>query len=532
MTTWRAWIAFAAVMLACAIAPGCDERANDRLAAGEAGGSGGREASIELWTLALKGRPELEDYVRAQIAAFERSHAGVRVVWVDVPFREVDRKLMAAAAAGRAPDVVNFSDKTYARFVGLGALRDLRDVLPGDPRAVYLPGALSLCEMRAPSDASLRGGASESTPGQTQTLALPWYLTTQAVLANEDLLGKAGMSSASLPRTWAGLRAAARAYRKAVGDDGTYLFSVPLGHESDFLMMLFSDGLRPLTVDAQGRLKSNLLDPVVVAAVREWVELYREGMLPREAATQGVQHLTDLYKRNRLAVINFGPNFLNVIRQESPKVYEATRVGPAITGELGRGHIAVMVLGVTTQSKQPKLAAELAWALSSAESQAALCRIVPVLPSTKATVESDLFAMPTGDRAAKMTAPELKLAQAQSIAAESLKSAVAFTPSLAEWPDMRRAFEDRIKRAMLSGEAVEESLKVVDAEWARILAAGSGGGAGESVLPRRESTGPHGTEDKAAKQQSSKLKAQSSKLKAQSSKLKAQSSKQQIEPGR
>ena len=463
MSMWRAWIAIAAVMLAWAIAPGCD-----RGIGGDSAGAGGeRTKSIELWTLALKGRPELEDYVRGQIAAFERAHAGVRVVWVDVPFREVDRKLMAAAAAGRAPDVVNFSDKTYARFVGLGALRDLRDVLPGDPKAVYLPGALSLCEMRG------------------QTLALPWYLTTQAVLANEDLLSKAGMSAATLPKTWRELREAARAYRAAVGDDGTYLFSVPLGHESDFLMMLFSDGLRPLTVGADGRLKSNLMDPAVVAGVKAWVELYREGALPREAATQGVQHLTDLYKRNRLAVINFGPNFLNAIRQESPKVYEATRVGPAITGELGRGHIAVMVLGVTTQSKEPKLAAELAWALSSAESQAELCRIVPVLPSTRATVESDLFAMPTGERAARMTRPELKLAQAQAIAAESLKSAVAFTPSLAEWPDMRRAFEDRIKRAMLSGEAVEESLKVIDEEWTRILAAAGGGKeAGEGVLPR------------------------------------------------
>ncbi len=464
MRTCAAWIAIAAVMLAWIVAPGCDVRPSEG-----GGGSGVQDKSIELWTLALKGRPELEDYVRSQIAAFERSHPGVRVVWVDVPFREVDRKLMAAAAAGRAPDVVNFSDKTYARFVGLGALRDLRDVLPGDPKAVYLSGALSLCEMRGES-------------GATETLALPWYLTTQAVLANEGLLSKAGMSGKTLPRTWAGLREAARAYRKAVGDDGTYLFSVPLGHESDFLMMLFSDGLRPLTVDSQGRLKSNLLDPAVVAAVGAWVELYREGALPREAATQGVQHLTDLYKRNRLAVINFGPNFLNVIRQESPKVYEATRVGPAITGELGRGHIAVMVLGVTTQSTEPKLAAELAWALSSAESQAALCGIVPVLPSTRATVDSDLFAMPTGERAAKMTPAELKLAQAQSIAAESLKSAVAFTPALAEWPDMRRAFEDRIKRAMLSGEPVEESLKVIDAEWGRILAAGSG--QGEGALPR------------------------------------------------
>lgn len=417
----------------------------------------GNGKSIELWTLALKGRRELEEYVEGQIAAFRRVRPGVNVVWVDVPFRELDRKLMSAAAAGRAPDVVNFSDKTYARFVGLGALRDLTPILPkgSDAAATYLAGALGLCRMRG------------------QLLALPWYLTTQTALVNEDLLRRAGMTAATLPKTWAGMREAARGYRRAVGDDGTYLFSVPLGHESDFLQMLFADGLMPLKADASGaggsggRLRANLMDAEVVRVVKEWVELFREGAMPREAATQGVQHLTDLYKRGRVAVINFGPNFLNVIRQESPRVYEATALGPTITGALGRAHIAVMVVGVSAQSKEPELAAELAWMLTGDESQRALCSIVPVLPSTRATLESGMFRRP--EATAVMTPAVRKLAEAQAIAAESLKNAVAFTPALAEWPDLRRAFEDRIKRAMLGGEPVEDALRVIDAEWVRIL---------------------------------------------------------------
>ncbi len=411
----------------------------------------GNGKSIELWTLALKGRRELEEYVEGQIARFQAARPGVRVVWVDVPFRELDRKLMSAAAAGRAPDVVNFSDKTYARFVGLGALRDLTPILPkgAEPAGTYVPGALGLCRMRG------------------QLLALPWYLTTQTALVNEELLERAGMKSETLPRAWAGMREASRAYRAKVGDDGTYLFSVPLGHESDFLQMLFAEGLLPLKPDAGGRLRSNLLDAEVVNEVRAWVDLFREGAMPREAATQGVQHLTDLYKRGRVAVINFGPNFLNVIRQESPRVYERTALGPTITGKLGRAHIAVMVVGVTTQSPQPELAAELAWMLTGHESQRELCSIVPVLPSTRATLESGMFRSP--EASAVMTPAARKLAEAQAIAAESLRTAVAFTPALAEWPDLRRSFEDRIKRAMLGGEAVEEALKVIDAEWVRIL---------------------------------------------------------------
>lgn len=402
---------------------------------------------LELWTLALKGRPELERYVQDQVAAFERANPGVRVTWVDVPFAQLDRKLMAAAAAGRAPDVVNFSDRTYARFVALGALIDLHGLLPGDPDEVYLPGVLALGRM---------GG---------RLLALPWYLTTQAVLAHEGLLARAGMTGASLPRTWAELRTAAREYRRAVGDDGTYLFSVPLGHESDLLMMLMSDGLMPLRPGSDGRLVPNLLDPEIVREVNDWVSLYREGALPREAATQGVQHVTDLYKRGRLAVINYGPNFLNAIRQESPRVFEATSVGPPVTGRLGRGHVAVMVVGVTTQSREPELAAALAWHLTGERSQEALCRIVPVLPSTRATLDSDLF-LPPGPEVPEADA---KLPRARALTAASLRRATAFTPALAVWPDLRRSFEDRIKRALLGGEAVEVSLRHIQNEWAGIL---------------------------------------------------------------
>ena len=54
---------------------------------------------IELWTLSL--RPTFTDYIEAVIADFEELHPDVKVRWVDVPFDAVNRKLIAAAVAGR-----------------------------------------------------------------------------------------------------------------------------------------------------------------------------------------------------------------------------------------------------------------------------------------------------------------------------------------------------------------------------------------------------------------------------------------------
>ncbi len=434
-------------------------------ACGDRGQSDGQTDGVkrlEFWTLALS---PFEGYIRERIGAFEAANPGVRVIWNDVPFEAMDRKLLAAASAGRAPDVVNFSDKTYARFISMGALADLRPLMSVDPREVYLPGPLRLGEIDG------------------RLLALPWYLTTQAVMANTVLMEGGGLTFETLPRRWSELRAAARAFRAKVGPTGPALFSVPLGTESDLPMMLMAEGHPPLVPGPDGRLRADLTSDAIVAIVEDWVSLFREGCLPRESATVGSAHMPDLYQNQRLAVINSGPNFLNRIRDVAPSVYDATRVGPPITGALGRGHVAVMVLGVTVQSRHPELAAKLALHMTSPESQELFCATVPILPSTSESLRKPQFTdiASAMEQARKVSASEAartrktpravaeRTVEAGLIAAAALRDAAAFTPALSAWPDMRRVFEDRIKRCLLQGADVRETLAEIEREWNVLL---------------------------------------------------------------
>lgn len=400
---------------------------------------------LELWTLAL--RPWFDDYMAQRIAAFEAQHPGVRVVWVDVPFDAMDRKLIAAAVAGRAPDVVNFSDKNYARFVALDACAPLDGLLPGVPEDRYIPSALRLGRLNG------------------RLLALPWYLTTQTVLANERLLARGGLTPATLGRTWREVLPQAREFKRATG---VSLVSVPLGTESDLLMMLLAEGLSPLRAGPDGRLLADLTSPDIAGLIGLWVQAYRDGTLPRESATAGSAHLTELYQNERLAVINSGPNFLKRVREVAPAVFEATRVGPPITGALRRAHIAVMPLAVTRSSRHPRLAAALAWHLTSPQSQELLAERAMIIPSTSSSLGGPIFARPQLPPGAEPTG-EQKLALARAITAEAMTGAVAWTPALAAWPDMRRAFEDRIKRVLFSREPAEPALAEVERAWQRLL---------------------------------------------------------------
>jgi ABC-type glycerol-3-phosphate transport system substrate-binding protein len=410
-------------------------------------GAGG-PIRLELWTLALSGFGE---YIGGLLRSFEAAHPGVRVEWVDVAFEAVERKLISAAAAGRPPDVVNMSDLTFARYASLGAFRDLRGLEPTPAESTYLPGALGLCRI---------GGGLQ---------AVPWYLTTQAVIANGRLLEAGGLGPDSVPRRWSELLALAPAFRERTG---AFLFSHPLGHESQLPSILLAEGC-PIFVEREGVLRAWLAHDVALGVLEPWVRAYRSGALPREAASTGHGHLTEGYQSERLALINTGPNFLDRIRDTSPGVFARTLVRPAITGALGRPHLSVMVLGVMSRSRHPALAAALAWHLTGAGAQLEFCRRANILPSTPASLEDPLFRPPAGGTL---------MDEARGLTASALPGATAFTPALAGWPGMRRAFEERVTRVLLGQAELGPTLHRLERDWDDVLT--STGGGSLSGVPR------------------------------------------------
>lgn len=398
---------------------------------------------VELWTLAL--RPRFDAYMNDLVARFEAEHPGVDVVWVDVPFEALSRKLVSAAAAGRAPDVVNFSDSGFARFAAMGALADLRPHLPPESLDAYVPGALRVGRI-----------------GDAQ-LALPWYVAPAVLMANERLLAEGGLTTETLGKDWDTLREQARAFHAKTGK---FLFSAPLGEESRLPEILMSGGIVPFRTGEDGALRADLTRPEIVATAEAWVALFRDGALPRAAGTQGHSHLVQMYQDGQTALLQTGPQMLSRIKDSAPDVFAQTRVLPAVTGSLGRSHVPVMVVGVMSSSREPALAAELAAFVTSGENQLAFAKIVDILPSTLASLEDAHFDRPAegGDGADVM-------AVGRALSAEALPEAVAFVPALETWPDLQRAFNEGIKAALLGGADVRDTLAAIEEDWNRILGA-------------------------------------------------------------
>lgn len=405
--------------------------------------------TLEFWTISLS--PWFDEYVRGVLSAFEQAHPGVRVVWVDVPFEVLERKLIAAAAAGRAPDVVNMSDVNFARFASFGAFKALDALLPGSAPERYLASALDLCRL---PDAS----------GTRSAMGLPWYVNPQTAIVNAELLGRGGLTVTSLPATWAGLLRACGAFHR---ESGQFLFSQPLGEESQIPIMMLGDGVMPLRAKAGGGLEADLTSPESLGFLEPWVEAFRAGWLPRAAGTSGHAHLLEMYQAGRVAVISTGPNFLKRVRNDAPKMFGATTVRPGITGRLNRTHMPVMPLGVLSSSPNARLAAELAWFVTSPENQTAFCKLVPIMPSTRASLRDPFFTAPS---AATSDPAEALMNRARAVTAASMPTATAFTASLPCWPDLRRRFEEHFKRVLLDGVDLRRAMRTAEGEWNELLA--------------------------------------------------------------
>lgn len=313
-------------------------------------------------------------------------------------------------------------------------------------------------------------------------MGLPWYLTPQVSIVNRGLLERGGIAAEELPPTWLGLLSRAGEFRERTD---RFLFSQPLGEESQLLIMLMGEGLSPLRAGDDGRPRAQLRTPEVLRFLGAWASAYRSGALPRAAATTGHAHLVDMYQRGQIAVISTGPSFVTRIEKSAPEVYAQTVVRPGTTGSRGSAHVPVMPIAVSARSRHPALAAAFAWFITGPESQTAFCRLVPIMPSTRASLSDPLFAPPPPEELATAAG---RARQARALSAASLPTATAFTVAHPGWPDLRRRFEDGVKRVLLDGADLDRAMARVESEWDAILAKGPPAGPDIVPLPRSAGT--------------------------------------------
>ncbi|RUR72964.1 ABC transporter substrate-binding protein [Chlorogloeopsis fritschii PCC 9212] len=387
-------------------------------------------AKVEFWTMQLK--PQFTDYFQSLIANFESQNPGIKVNWVDIPWAEMQNKILTAVSAKTPPDVVNLNPDFASQLAGRNAWLDLDTKVPNNVRSSYLPNIWK---------ASTLNGKS---------FGIPWYLTTRLTIYNTDLLKQAGINK--VPGTYTELAKIAQQIKDKTGKYAFFVTFVPQD-SGEVLESFVQMGVN--LVDAEGKAAFN--SPQGKAAFQYWVDLYKKGLLPKEVLTQGHRHAIELYQAGETALLASGPEFLKQISKNAPAIAKYSDIAPQITGDTGKKNVAVMNIVIPRDTKQPDAAVKFALFVTNDENQLAFAKQANVLPSTVKALSDSYF------KNVPANAPTID--KARAISASQLQQAEVLTPKLKNFNLLQKAIYENLQAAMLDEKTVDKAVEDAAQEW-------------------------------------------------------------------
>jgi len=429
MRGWRRFGLFAVVGLVLSWLVSCGAPAPTGGSSQQAGG----KQEIEFWTMQLS--PQFDSYFNQLIARFEQENPSLKVRWVDVPWADMERKILTAVSAKTAPDVVNLNPNFASQLAERNAWLMLDDRIPAEVRRQYLPNIWKASTL------------------ENQSFGIPWYLTTRVTIYNQDLLKQAGVSRP--PATFAELATAAKQIKERTGKYAMFTTVVP-EDSAELLESLVQMGVELVKPDGKAAFNT----PKGKAAFQYWVDLYKNGLMPKEVLTEGHRYAIDLYQRGDTAILASGAEFLNTIAKNAPSIAQVSDSAAQITGNTGKKNVAVMNLVIPKDTDVPDGALKFALFVTNNENQLAFAKDANVLPSTLKALADPYF------QAAPANATPVD--QARIVSAKQMKDAEVLIPAMKNVKQLQKIIYDNLQAAMLGQKTVDQAITDAASQWDQV----------------------------------------------------------------
>lgn len=387
---------------------------------------------ISFWTMQLS--PTFDDYLNGVIAGFEAENPNIKVNWVDVPWGDMESKILSAAASNTMPDVANLNPHFAQKLAQLGALADM-DSLAGDVKNDYVEGAWNASSFEGKS------------------FGLPWYLTTGITFYNKELFKQAGLDPEKPPVYFEDIYEIAKEIKEKTGKYGY----MPMFSDGHMLEDFESGGVEIFNED---HTKINFTSDELKQTVAMYKKMFDEGLIPREAFTKGAGDMIQLYASGEVAIFQGGTSHTGMIESSSKEVYDVTGVTPQLLGKNGgKINVAVMNIVISVSSNKQEEAALFAKYLTNAENQTTFAEVSgAILPSTLASLGSPFF-----------TATETIKDQARAMSAQQLPKSQVIFPPIKNWSELSKVLVDSVAMIILENADMDSTLEKAQTEANSIL---------------------------------------------------------------
>ncbi len=316
---------------------------------------------ITVWTLQMG---DFADYMYKIIRTYEQEHPNIQIKWVDVPFSEGEKRTLAAVMTDNPPDLINLNPDFSAILAQKGTLEEIEEenVSEFNPEIIK---ALKYNE---------------------KLYSIPWYATSAITIYNKDLFEKSGIIR--LPKTYKELSAIAE---KIKNNTGSYAY-LPTITENDTMVKI----LNKYGVSEVSEYNSQESKQVF----EMFKTMYQKELIPAESITFSHREALEQYMAGKVVFFQGGANFLNMIRENAPSVYESTDITEQIKGPVGQNDFSVMNFVIPKRAKYKKEALDFCLYLTNAQNQLELARMTNVI-STNSDALKDSFYNDYSDLTAK-----------------------------------------------------------------------------------------------------------------------------------
>ena len=305
---------------------------------------------VTLWTLQMG---DFSDYMYKIIRTYENNHPNIQIKWVDVPFSEGEKRTLAAVMTDNPPDLINLNPDFSALLAQKGTLEEIPEEVTTD----FNPEIINALKYN------------------DKLYSIPWYATSAITIYNKNLFQQSGIIR--LPKTYKELAAISE---KVKENTGAYAY-LPTITENDTMVKIFNKyGIS----EAEDY-------PKAQKVFEMFKNLYQKELIPAESITFTHREALEQYMAGKIVFFQGGANFLNMIKENAPSVYEQTDVTEQIKGPVGQNDFSVMNFVIPSRAKHKKEALDFCLYLTNEQNQLELARMTNVIATNSSALKSAFY---------------------------------------------------------------------------------------------------------------------------------------------
>ncbi len=311
-----------------------------------------KQKEISFWTLQMG---DFASYINEVIEKYESEHTDIKIKWVDIPFSEGEKRTLAAVMTDGPPDLINLNPDFSAILAQKGTLEEIPEFKLSDFNSEIV-NALKY---------------------NGKIYSIPWYATSAVTIYNKDLFQKTGLKK--LPDTYQELADYSEIIKNSTG---AYAY-LPTITENDTMVKILNKYGISETKDFNSKTSIDLFNM--------FKNLYNSNLIPQETINMTHREALEQYMSGKIVFYQGGANFLNMIKENAPKVYSQTDVIEQIKGPVGQNDFSVMNFVIPLRAKHKEEALDFCLYLTNSENQLKLAKMTNVISTNSKALEDDFY---------------------------------------------------------------------------------------------------------------------------------------------